>query len=123
MNEQSSAPINSGKFDLSKGPWISEPENFLQYKKLIFGERDGSDLSLTFIEIKGEHKELLTKASSRIYLIHSGDFTFQISNLSEFSVTAGDAVYIKRGDPYRFTGNGTYFVINGPAFKDGDDIY
>jgi mannose-6-phosphate isomerase-like protein (cupin superfamily) len=123
MDEKSLEPINSGKFDLSKGPWISEPENFLQYQKLVFGERDGFDLSLTFIEIQGEHRQLLTKASSRIYLIHSGDFRFQIGTLSEFSATAGDAIYIKRGDPYRFTGYGSYFVINGPAFKIGDDIY
>ncbi|MDA0217937.1 MAG: hypothetical protein O3A12_06425 [Actinobacteria bacterium] len=123
MDEKSLGPINSGKFDLSTGSWVSEPENYLQYKKLVFDERDGSDLSLTFIEIKGDHKELLTRASSRIYIIHSGDFTFQIADLLEFSATTGDAIYIKRGDRYRFTGNGSYFVINGPAFKDGDDIY
>ena len=105
MNEESLDPMSSGKFDLSKGSWVSEPENFLQYKKLIFGERDGSDLSLTFIEIQGEHRELLTKASSRIYIIHSGDFRFQIGSSLEFSATSGDAIYIKRGDPYRFTGN------------------
>ncbi len=31
-------------------------------------------------------------------------------------------VVIPRGTPYEFTGTLTYLVMNGPAFKQGDDV-
>lgn len=113
----------SGKIEIDQIPWLPEPDNNLNYKQLISAKEHGPDISVTFIEINGEHHELRTESSSRVYFLIKGNFTFVINGQRSFDVATGDLVFIKRGDRYKFSGNGQYLVINGPAFQSGDDIY
>lgn len=113
----------SGKIEIDQLPWLPEPDNHLKYKQLITALEHGPDISITLIEIDGDHHELRTDSSSRIYLLMSGDFNFVINDQESFKAVAGELIYIKRGDRYRFSGQGRYLVINGPAFQSGDDIY
>ncbi len=118
MNIDRSGLIRPNEID-----WTSEPDNHLQYKALISSKIHGPDISMTLIKIDGEHLELKTDSSSRIYLLLSGELTFTINSEQTFSAHALDSVYIKRGDRYSFRGKAEYVVINGPAFQAGDDIY
>lgn len=113
---------NSGKFDQDLIPWSDEPDNHIRYKQLISSLIHGPDISVTLVEIDGEHLELKSDASSRVYVILDGEFAFHVAGTS-FPATKDDVVLIDRGDIYSFSGKGKYLVINGPAFTPGDDIY
>jgi mannose-6-phosphate isomerase-like protein (cupin superfamily) len=112
----------SGKIDLLSIPWSDEPDNHLKYKQLISSRIHGPDISVTLVDIDGEHLELKTEVSSRVYVIVDGDFTFHVTGMT-FTATKDDLILIERGDVYSFSGKGKYLVINGPAFESGDDIY
>lgn len=118
MNQQRSGLISHQNLE-----WIDEPDNHLRYKLLVTAKDHGADISATYIEIDGDHHELKTEASSRLYLLLTGTFAFTINGENTFDASEGDLVYVRRGDHYRFTGKGRYLVINGPAFQPGDDIY
>jgi len=113
----------SGLISHQEIAWSEEPDNHLRYKPLVTAKEHGADISATFIEIDGEHHELKTDSSSRLYVLLAGTYTFTINDEESFKAIEGDLVYIKRGDRYRFTGKGRYLVINAPAFQPGDDIY
>jgi mannose-6-phosphate isomerase-like protein (cupin superfamily) len=113
---------SSGKIDHLEMKWTDEPDNQIRYKQLISSLIHGPDISVTLVDIDGDHLELKTEASSRVYVILEGNFTFHVPG-STFTSTKDDVILIKRGDIYSFSGKGKYLVINGPAFKSGDDIY
>jgi len=102
--------------------WSSEPENHLRYKQLLTSKSHGPDISVTLVEIDGEHLELRTDSSSRVYVIYEGEFSFDIEG-STFNAKKDDVIRIARGEAYSFRGTGRYLVINGPAFESGDDVY
>lgn len=102
---------------------VLEGANHLTYRKLVYAEIDGLDLSVTSVEISGEHRPLKTDASTRVYYILSGDFVFSIEGEEPISANIGDVVVIYRSSAYGFVGTGKYLVINGPAFQEGDDQY
>lgn len=114
---------HSGKIQIDQIPWLPEPDNNLKYKPLITAKEHGRDISVTYIEIDGEHHELRTDSSTRLYFLINGEFRFVINDQETFEATTGDLILIKRGDRYSFSGHGRYLVINGPAFQNGDDIY
>ena len=111
-----------GKIDQGAISWSEEADNHIKYKQLITSAIHGPDISVTLVDIDGEHLELRTDASSRLYVILDGDFTFTIEG-STFSAGKSDIILVSRGEVYSFSGKGQYLVINGPAFKSGDDIY
>jgi mannose-6-phosphate isomerase-like protein (cupin superfamily) len=113
---------SSGRIDHLGMDWTDEPDNQIRYKQLISSLLHGPDISVTLVDIDGDHLELKTEASSRVYVILEGNFTFHVPG-STFTATKEDVILIKRGDIYSFSGKGKYLVINGPAFKSGDDIY
>ncbi|MGA0866829.1 MAG: hypothetical protein ACO39X_05120 [Candidatus Nanopelagicaceae bacterium] len=113
---------NSGKINHAALNWTDETDNHIKYKQLISYLSHGPDISVTLVEIDGEHLELKSDASSRVYVILDGHFTFHVPG-STFPATKDDVILIKKGDIYSFSGRGKYLVINGPAFKSGDDIY
>ncbi|MCX6430187.1 MAG: hypothetical protein NTX12_04325 [Actinobacteria bacterium] len=92
-------------------------------RQLVKGEKDGPDLSVTWVAIEGIHGRLKTDASTRVYYILEGDFQFSFDDSSTMTATDGDVVVIYRSSVYGFTGIGKYLVINGPAFREGDDVY
>lgn len=102
--------------------WKKEEDNHIRYKQLITALKHGTDISVTLVEIDGEHLELCTDSSSRVYVLLSGEFTFTIAG-STFAAVTEDIILIPRGEIYSFRGVGKYLVINGPAFQSGDDIY
>lgn len=112
----------SGRVDIESIEWADEPDNHIRYKKLITALEHGPDISVTLVDIDGEHLELRTDVSSRLYVLLEGDFTFTIEE-STFKASKEDVILIARGETYSFSGKGKYLVINSPAFKDGDDIY
>ena len=113
---------NSGRVSQETIQCSPEPDNNLTYKQLITSKIHGPDISVTLVDIDGEHLELRTDSSSRLYVIYEGEFTFTIEG-SAFAVKEEDVVLISRGETYSFKGKGRYLVINSPAFKSGDDIY
>lgn len=113
---------NSGRVTQEDIQWSPEPDNNLSYKQLITSKIHGPDISVTLVDIDGEHLELRTDSSSRLYVIYEGEFTFTIEG-STFAAKEEDVILISRGEIYSFRGKGRYLVINSPAFKSGDDIY
>ena len=91
--------------------------------QVVRRERDGTDVSLTWVQIDGEHRALRTDASTRIYYILDGNFIFDIAGLGSKSAITGDTLIIYKSTIYGFVGKGKYLVINAPAFQDGDDKY
>lgn len=112
----------SGRVDIESIEWADEPDNHIRYKQLITALEHGPDISVTLVDIDGEHLELRTDVSSRLYVLLEGDFSFTIEE-STFKASKEDVILIARGETYSFSGKGKYLVINSPAFKDGDDIY
>lgn len=112
----------SGRVAHEEFAWSPEPDNHLKYKQLLTSKLHGPDISVTLVEIDGEHLELRTDSSSRVYVIYEGEFTFDIEG-STFTAKEEDVIRVARGETYSFSGTGRYLVINGPAFQSGDDIY
>lgn len=102
---------------------IHESSNDLTYWKLVHAEVDGGDLSVTSVEIAGKHRRLKTDASTRVYYILSGDFVFSIQDEEPIYASNNDVLVVYPSSEYEFVGTGKYLVINGPAFRDGDDQY
>jgi mannose-6-phosphate isomerase-like protein (cupin superfamily) len=109
------------KFD--EQPPIGEPGHPLVMRRLVDRERHGDAMSITWIQIWGEHRRLRTDASQRAYVILNGSGRFQWGEEEPVTAGAGDVVLIPRGVDYELSGWFTYLVINAPAFADGDDIY
>ncbi len=102
---------------------VHEESNDLSFRQLVSTKNHGLDLSLTWVEIDGKHRRLMTNKSTRVYYILEGIFTFHVVSEAEICASAGDVVVIGRSKAYDFFGKGKYLVINGPAFQEGDDIY
>jgi len=104
-------------------PVVSEQSNDLVMRQLVSRAVDGSDISMTWVEISGVHNRLKTDSSTRVYYILEGEFIFDCEDTEPMSASAGDVVVIYKSCFYGFQGSGKYLVINGPAFQEGDDIY
>jgi len=100
-------------------PEIAEPSNDLVMRKLV----SGGDLSVTWVRIDGTHRRLRTDASTRLYYVVDGDGWFEFGEEPRLELQSGDVVVVPRGTPYALGGALTYLVINGPAFREGDDVY
>ena len=79
-------------------------------------------LSITWVRIWGDHRRMRTDEADRAYYVIDGTGSFQVGDEPEAAVGAGDVVLIPSGIAYAFTGQMTYLVMNGPAFRDGSDI-
>lgn len=119
-----SAPVNP-KFKLLKGEgaWLSEPDNHLQYLSLLDRNVFNGAISITKVAIDGKHLELITKSNVRIYILISGNLTFQIEDQQGIQLEPGVILTLESGTRYSLEGKAEYFVINAPAFKDSDDVY
>jgi len=102
---------------------IREDSNNLSFRQLANVNSHGADVSLTWVEINGAHRSLVTNKSTRVYYLLEGSFVFNVFPEDEILASAGDIVVIPRSQKYSFLGSGKYLVINGPAFQEGDDIY
>jgi len=100
-------------------PEIDEPSNDLVMKKL----HSGGDLSLTWVRVDGTHRRLRTDASTRLYYIVGGEGWFELGDEPRLELRPADVVVVPRGTPYALGGSLTYLVINGPGFREGDDVY
>lgn len=102
---------------------VAEPSNQLVLTGLVTAAAHGPDLSVTRVRIDGRHRRLLTRRSTRVYVVLDGELRMRVGDEAAETVLAGDVVVIPRGRPYDLAGRATYLVINGPAFQDGDDEY
>ena len=102
---------------------LREESNNLNFRQLVTSKNHGLDLSVTWVEINGAHRRLVTYKSTRVYYLLEGSFTFYINSDEQTLANAGDVVIIPRSCPYYFLGSGKYLVINGPAFQENDDTY
>lgn len=48
---------------------------------------------------------------------------FELGEEPRVEIRTGDVVVVPRNTPYALRGALTYLVINGPAFREGDDLY
>lgn len=104
-------------------PEVDEPSNDLVMRKLVDAAAGGGDLSVTWVRIDGRHRPLRTDASTRLYHVVEGDGWFELGDEPRVEIRPGDVVVVPRGTPYALGGVLTYLVINGPAYREGDDIY
>jgi uncharacterized cupin superfamily protein len=104
-------------------PKILEPENSLELKTLLNSAKSNSAISVTEVEISGEHQRLRTNSILRTYYLVSGSLEFNIDGESGIAMKVGDVLTLKQGCEYSLKGSAKYLVINTPAFKDGDDTY
>ena len=98
---------------------IDEPSNDLVMRPLVAG----GDVSMTWVRIDGTHRRLRTDSSTRVYYVVDGAGWFELGDEPRFDIRTGDVVLVPRGTPYALGGELTYLVINGPAFRPGDDEY
>jgi hypothetical protein len=104
-------------------PKILEPENSLNLKTLLNSVKSDAAISVTEVEISGEHQRLRTNSILRTYYLVSGSLEFNIDGESGIAMKVGDVLTLKQGCEYSLKGSAKYLVINTPAFKDGDDTY
>ena len=105
------------------GEWSTEPANHLTFKALLDSSEYAGAISATKVSIQGKHLELVTKSHVRIYILISGHLTFSIENESGIELKLGSLLTLASGTKYSLEGDGEYFVINAPAFKESDDEY
>jgi hypothetical protein len=116
----------SGKYELISNqstPEIAEPENSLNLKTLLNSVKSDGAISVTEVEISGEHQKLRTNSILRTYYLVSGNLEFTVDGESGIAMKVGDVLTLKAGCEYSLEGSAKYLVINTPAFKDGDDTY
>ena len=104
-------------------PKILEPENSLELKTLLNSAKSNSAISVTEVEISGEHLRLRTNSILRTYYLVSGSLEFEIDGENGIFLNPGDLLTLKQGCEYSLKGHAKYLVMNTPAFKDGDDTY
>jgi mannose-6-phosphate isomerase-like protein (cupin superfamily) len=104
-------------------PEVSAPDDALVMRALVRRAEHGDDVSVTWVRLDGRHRRLHTDRSTRVYYVLEGSASFRLGEEQEVEVVAGDTVVVRRGTSYEFEGAMTYLVINGPAFRDGDDVY
>jgi len=102
---------------------VAVPADAVAMRPLVRAAEHGPDLSLTWVRLSGRHRRLRTDRSTRVYYVLDGEARFTVGEAPPFAATAGDAVVVPRGTPYAFEGEMTYLVVNGPAFREGDDVY
>ena len=116
----------SDKYELISNqstPKILEPENSLELKTLLNAAKSNSAISVTEVEISGEHLRLKTNSILRTYYLVSGSLEFEVDGETGIFLNPGDLLTLKQGCEYNLKGNAKYLVMNTPAFKDGDDTY
>jgi mannose-6-phosphate isomerase-like protein (cupin superfamily) len=95
--------------------------NPLVMKRAINRDEHSPHISVTWVRIDGHHGRMVCNASDRVYYIINGSGRFELDGGSPADVNSGDLVFIPNGVPYVFDGKMDYLVMNGPAFKPGDD--
>ena len=100
-----------------------EPDNCLVVRPLVTAAEANSDLSATWVQIDGTHRRLRTNRSTRMYYVVEGTLTLDVEAREPLTLGAGECGTVARGVEYGLTGRASYLVINGPAFRDGDDEY
>ena len=118
--------LMSGKYELISNqatPELPEPENNLKLKTLLNSIKSDGAISVTEVEILGEHRRLRTNSILRTYYLVSGTLEFTIDGESGINMQAGDVLTLQKNCDYSLKGTAKYLVVNTPAFKDGDDTY
>jgi len=116
----------SGKYEVISNqstPELPEPENNLKLKTLLNSIKSDGAISVTEVEISGEHRRLRTNSILRTYYLVTGSLEFTIDGESGINMQAGDVLTLQKDCDYSLKGTAKYLVINTPAFKDGDDTY
>ena len=102
-------------------PDITEPGYPLIMRQVVTRDK-AAGLSVTWVQIWGEHPGMRTDEADRVYYVIEGTGSFKVGDEPSGDVAAGDVVLIPRGIPYWFSGDMTYLVMNGPAFRPGSDV-
>ncbi|HCC08026.1 MAG TPA: hypothetical protein DEP72_07730 [Clostridiales bacterium] len=76
----------------------------------------GTSISVAYAELNGIHPESLSEMSDRCFMFVSGEATMHVGD-EEYHVSAGDVVYVQRGEKYSLSGSASYFVINNPPYQ------
>lgn len=116
-------PSGAYKTSVESAEVIDEPSNSATVRPLARADEGSSSVSMTWVALDGQHQELASGRSTRIYYVLSGVFTFVLDGGQPVPLVAGEVLVIPRGCRYSFEGTGTYLVLNTPAFQPGDDEY
>jgi mannose-6-phosphate isomerase-like protein (cupin superfamily) len=108
---------------LDEVPEIDEPSNNLVMRRLVDAATGEGDLSVTWVRLSGRHRRLRTDRSTRVYYVVEGEGQFTLGDEPDATIRTGDVVVVPRGVAYALGGDLTYLVVNGPAFRAGDDVY
>lgn len=109
--------------DPEDSPIVSEPENDLGLRTLLGRANGTEDLSITWVQLEGRHRELRIGDTTRVYYILDGGFTFDVRGHPPMAASKGAIVVLDPRSTYSLGGSGEYLVINSPAYSDGDDLY
>lgn len=107
---------------VSEVPEVPLPAQHLTMRRLAGRDQHGPDISVTWVQIDGRHRKMRSDHTTRVYYFLDGTGEFKLGDGQPFGVAKDDMVVIPKGTPYEFTGTLTYLVMNGPAFKQGDDV-
>lgn len=102
---------------------LAEPENACLLRRLVRTDRDGPDLSMTWVKLDGTHPRLSTTSSTRVYYVLSGEGTFSVGDDPPVDVRADDVVVVPRGVEYGYSGSLTALIVNAPGYRPGDDAF
>lgn len=108
---------------LSEVEELLEPENACALRRLVRTDRDGPDLSMTWVKLDGAHPRLSTASSTRVYYVLEGSGTFEVGDAPPVEVQADDVVIVPRGVEYGYRGRLTALIVNGPGYQPGDDAF
>ena len=90
-------------------------------REYITRDKHSENISVTWYRLLGRHSKIATNCSDRVYYIIDGTAVFGAGDEEPVKVKKGDFVLIPKGEGYYYEGDVTVLIINGPAFKAGDD--
>lgn len=104
-------------------PLVVEQENALVLRTLA-GQASGCPaISVTWVELDGHHRRLVSGPGTRAYFVLSGRLRFKCSGFEDIEAEKEHLLLLPPRTEYEIDGQGTYLVINAPAFQEGDDLY
>jgi mannose-6-phosphate isomerase-like protein (cupin superfamily) len=83
----------------------------------IVGADDSEHLSMTHMEIDGDHPQRSSDTTDFLYWVLSGEGWFEVADEPRFEVKAGEAVLMRTGVRYRYGGKMEFLNFQAPPFR------
>jgi mannose-6-phosphate isomerase-like protein (cupin superfamily) len=77
--------------------------------------------SAIVIEVDGNHGEVMSKVSDRIYYVIEGNGKFMNGN-KKIGVETGDVIIVDKNTPYDYKGKMKLFLVHIPAWDESQEV-